>query len=77
MATASENTIVTVAVSPLLSAVSSIVNELTVGAVVSTTNAEPAAKFVAGVKFVIALPAASLNDPAVNSIEDAVRSADV
>ena len=66
--TASENTIVTVDVSPDLSAVLLIVNELTVGAVVSITRAsfapnEPAAPTAASVSVALLPPASCIVPP--------------
>jgi hypothetical protein len=45
-----------------------------VGAVLSITNALLAAKLVPMLKLLIALPAASDNDPADNAIDPTVRS---
>ena len=50
---------------------------VTVGTVVSITIALEAARFVPIPNFDIALPAASLNEPALNAIEAAVRSEEV
>ena len=50
------------------------VTEVIVGAVVSTTRAEPESRSVAGTKSLTALPAASASVPAVKAIEFTVRS---